>query len=180
MIIFIAVAIASLVALISILALLRGQNSAEIQLDALKAQLRPMDVRAFRNLVDDNEREYLRLNLPPSDFRSVQRERMKAAAEYVRCAAHNAGILIRLGEAAKHSPDPALAATAERLQESAVQFRLHAVVVMPRLYVSMLVPSISWSSGSLPDVCDRLNRQAVILGCMQASDSALAGSLQQA
>src|SRR5215470_15517703 len=173
MTLFVIVAIASVLTLILVLVLLKGQQSSdEIQLDALTAQLTPIDVRAFRNLVNENEREYLRLNLSSSDFRSVQRKRMKAASEYVLCAAHNAGVLIRLGEAAKHSTDPALAQAAARLQQSAAQFRLHAVGVMPRLYVSMLVPSISWSSGGLPDVCDRLSRQAVILGCMRASDTA--------
>lgn len=178
MTLLIVVVIASILTLILVLTLLKDQNSGEIQLDALAAQLKPIDVRAFRNLVDENEREYLRHNLSSSDFRSIQRERMKAASEYVRCATFNAGILIRLGEAARHSTDPELAAAGGRLQENAAQFRLHAIGEMPRLYVSMLIPSVSWSSGELPEICDRLHRQAVILGCMRISDSALAGSLQ--
>ncbi|MFZ0802262.1 MAG: hypothetical protein WAN70_08850, partial [Terriglobales bacterium] len=51
--------------------------------------IRSVDLRAFRNLTDPEEEEYLRLNLPPADFRRIQRERLRAAVEYIRCAAFN-------------------------------------------------------------------------------------------
>ena len=43
------------------------------------------------------------------EFRAVQRERMRAALEYIRNSAHNAACLLRLGEAASRSGDPRIA-----------------------------------------------------------------------
>jgi hypothetical protein len=73
-------------------------------LDELVAQLRPIDVDAFRNLIDEREEEYLRSHLPMREFRGVHRERMMAAVEYVWCAARNTSILMSLGE--RLSPPP--------------------------------------------------------------------------
>ena len=60
---------------------------------------------------------------------------MFAAAEYVRGAVRNAGILIRLAEAAKNDPDPAVSAAAEKLLDNALDLRLYAFQVVPRLYM---------------------------------------------
>ena len=160
---------ASIVALVAIFWMLRGPSSATVNLDELRSQLRPMDVDAFRNLIDSREREYLRDRLPASDFRRIHRERMLAATDYVWCAARNAGILIRLGEAAKNVSDSPSAEAAFALQENAFRLRLQAFQAIPRLYVSMIVPEWDLAPQGLADGCDRLTRQAIILGSFQAS-----------
>ena len=38
-------------------------------------QLRSVDLRAFRNLMDPEEEDYLRQHLPAAEFRRIQRER---------------------------------------------------------------------------------------------------------
>ena len=159
---------ASIIALLAILWMLRGPSSAAVNLDQLRSQLRPMDVDAFRNLIDCREREYLRDRLPASDFRRIHRERMLAATDYVWCAARNAGILIRLGEAGKNASDSALVEAAFTLQENAFRLRLQALEAIPRLYLSIAVPGWDLAPQGLAERCDRLTRQAVILGCLQA------------
>ena len=129
-------------ALLLILYLLKAHRTALNDLDELAAQLRPIDVAAFRNLIDEREEEFLRRHLPAHKFRSIHRERMFAAAEYVRGAARNAGILVRLAEAAKNDSDPEVAAAAERLLDNALSLRLYAFQVVPRLYLSALIPSV--------------------------------------
>ena len=81
-----------LVALILTIYLAKGHLSKGGDLEKLAIQLRPVDIGAFCNLISASEQEYLREHLPPREFRSIHRERMGAAVEYVRCAAHNASI----------------------------------------------------------------------------------------
>src|SRR5437016_2775106 len=93
------IVVASVLALAPILWMVRSSRAAAVNLEELRAQLRPMDVWSFRNLTDTSERQYLRDRLPASEFRRIHRERMLAATDYAWCAATNAGILIRLAEA---------------------------------------------------------------------------------
>jgi hypothetical protein len=151
------------VSLLLIIFLFTGHRQRAGDLDELAAQLRPIDVNAFRNLIDEGEEQFLRKRLPAGVFRSIHRERMFAAAEYVRGAARNAGILIRLAEAAKNDPDPAVSAAAEKLLDNALDLRLYAFQVVPRLYMSALVPSISHAPHSIVERYDRATRQMTML-----------------
>src|SRR5712691_12037124 len=68
-----------------------GQRTAVVTSEEF-TRLRAVDLEAFRNLVDPKEEEFLHDNLPPGEFRAIQRERLRAAIEYIRCAAQNATI----------------------------------------------------------------------------------------
>ena len=154
----------SLVALALILHFAKGHHVKGGDLAQLALQLRPVDVAAFRNLIDEGEEQYLRDHLPQAEFRSIQRERKLAAIEYVRSAANNAAILIRLAEAARESPDPAAAQAAEKLFDSALRLRLYSFRTVPRLYAGVVLPGLSPVPTGLADAYDTLSRQAVILG----------------
>lgn len=124
----------------------------------------PIDVDAFRNLIDEREELYLRERLPALEFRKVHCERMRAAVEYVRAAYANAGILVRIAEAARESADPQMAEAAGKLFDNAVQLRWYAVQVIPRLYIRMLLPGTSTTPRNLFDRYDIVTRQALVLG----------------
>jgi hypothetical protein len=145
-------------------------------LDQLASQLKPIDVNAFRNLIDEGEVEFLRRNLSSAEFRSIQRERKLATVEYIWCAAQNAAILIRLGEAARHDPDPAVSAAADKLLENALRLRLYAFQVVPRLYLGLLFPGASLAPYFVADSYDAINRQAVMLGCLQHSNRGMSSA----
>ena len=102
--------------------------------------IRAADVEAFRNLVDPEKEKVLRADLPPTEFRRIQRERLRAAVCCDSCAAHNAAILLRLADAVRCSPDPATAEAAEKVVDNAVRLRLCAIEVIPRLYIRMIFP----------------------------------------
>src|SRR5271169_2783569 len=91
----------SLLALLFLIRLAKGRVLAAA--DDRTGHLRPVDIEAFRNLIDPAEAEFLRSRLPPSEFRAIQRERLRAAAEYISSAARNAAVLVRMGEAARLS-----------------------------------------------------------------------------
>lgn len=89
---------------------------------------------------------------------------MRAAIEYVACAAHNAGILLRLAQDARQSADPAAVAAAEKLTASAIQLRLYAMRTMGRLYLAMLIPGAGLSDTRVADRYEQMTRLVVRLG----------------
>jgi hypothetical protein len=170
-------AVLALLALLVVLHIAKGHHATGGDLDQLASQLRSVDVDAFRNLVDVREEEYLRQHLQPSEFRSIQRERKLAAIEYIRCAASNAAILIRLAEAARQNHDPAIAQAADKLLENALRLRLYSFRVVPRLYLGVLLPGASLAPTDLADAYDTMTRQVVMLGCLQYPTRGMSSAL---
>ncbi len=159
--------VAALAILLLLLYLEGGRNSALRGLDDLAGSTRPLDLEAFRNLVDPGEEDYLHSNLSPSQFRTVQRERMRAALDYVRKAAHNAAFLLRMGEAATQSPDPRIAQAGSQLIDSALRLRAYAMLSTVKLYVRMVFPEARLSYGRLADNYQHLSTLARQLTLMQ-------------
>ncbi|HTZ97380.1 MAG TPA: hypothetical protein VMB18_13345 [Terriglobales bacterium] len=126
-------------------------------------QLHPVDVEAFRNLIDPQEEEYLRARLKPSEFRRIQRQRLAAAVEYIHGASRNAGILLHMADAARQSTDPAVVQSAEILIEQATQLRLYAYQAVPRLYFAMAFPSWKVSPVRVAEGYEEMTRQVVSL-----------------
>ena len=75
-------------------------SAGNLKVEELAAQTKPVDIEAFRNLVDPKEDAFLRANLCPRDFRAVQRDRARSAMEYLHNSTRNATYLLRMGEAA--------------------------------------------------------------------------------
>jgi hypothetical protein len=127
-------------------------------------QIRSVDLRAFQNLMDPEEEEYLRRNLVPADFRRIHRERLQAAVEYIKCAAANAAVLMRLAEAARRNSDPAIANAAIRLIDDATRLRTYAFQAVPRLYLAMVFPGRRFSPARIAESYEQMTRQVVLLG----------------
>ena len=135
----------------------RGQSAARIAgLTDLSGQTVAIDLAAFRNLISAGEEAYLRRNLPPLEFRRIQRKRMRAAAGYIRGALHNAAILLRLGQAAQRSADPSLAAAGRKLVDTAVRLRLYAFFALLQLYFNLVFPGLRLSPVAIADRYERL------------------------
>jgi hypothetical protein len=139
--------------------------------------IRAVDIEAFRNLVDPDEEEFLRTNLPPAEFRRIQRERLHAAVEYVSCAAQNAAILLRLADAGRRSSDPATAEAAEKLVDNAIRLRLYASLAIPRLYLGMILPGAQISPVRIAESYEQMTRLVVLLGCLQYPTRGISAAL---
>jgi hypothetical protein len=161
------VVLVALLALSCLLWLAKSQASTTKALENPTEHIRAVDVEAFRNLIDPDEEEFLRTNLPPVEFRRIQRERLRAAVEYVSCAARNAAILVRVADAGRRSPDPATAEAAEKLVDNAVRLRLYALHAIPRLYLGMILPGSRISPARIAESYEQMTRQVVLLGCLQ-------------
>src|SRR5580692_377682 len=160
-------AVLAFFALAFLITLAKGRASASKVLENPTEHIRSVDVEAFRNLVDRDEEEFLRTNLPPGEFRKIQRERLRAAVEYVSCAAQNAGVLLRLADAGRRSSDPATAEAAEKLVNNALRLRLYALQAIPKLYLGMVLPGARISAAGIAERYEQMTRLVVLLGCLQ-------------
>ena len=121
---------------------LRSPHGRVRSLSDFAAHSRPVDIECFRNLVDPEEESFLRTHLTGRDFRRVQRSRMLAAIEYVRCTAHNARLLLQLADAARSSPDREIRVAAVRLANCALQLRVYSLLSLFLLGLRVLLPTV--------------------------------------
>ena len=141
--------IAAVLGIALLLYVARGAARPVRSTEEMFAAIKPVDVAAFRTLMDAGDEEYLRANLSSADFRQVQRSRLRAAAAYVSCTAHNAAVLIRLGEAAQSSSDPDIAGAGQKLAADAIQLRLRSLAALLWLYMHLLTPGVELGLSSL-------------------------------
>jgi hypothetical protein len=156
-----------LLALLFLVRLAKGRSSAIGRVEDLAGRVRPVDVEAFRNLMDPAEEQFLRANLAPPEFRKIQRERLRAAIEYISCAAKNAAVLIHMGEAARRSADPSVAEAGEKLVDSAIRLRLYAFQTVAKLYVGIVIPGVRPSPVGLAESYEQLTGQFRSLGRLE-------------
>jgi hypothetical protein len=159
--------LAALLALWFLIRLAKGQSWAARREPDTCGEIRPVDVEAFRNLIDPAEAQFLRFNLPPPEFRKVQRERLRAAVEYISCAADNAKVVMRMGEAARHSPEPSVAEAGEKLVNTAIQLRAYAFQATLKLYLRMVFPEAQFAPVGLAENYERMTGLMLLLGRME-------------
>jgi hypothetical protein len=167
MIISLGLVAVALAILVLLLYLDGGHRSSVVGMEDLAGQTRPVDIDAFRNLIDPAEDDFLRASLPPGEFRAIQRERIQSALDYIRRSTHNAACLLRLGETASRSPDPRIAQAGRQLIESALQLRAYALLSTVKLRARMALPRARFSYGRLADNYQQLSGLAGQLALMQ-------------
>lgn len=133
----------------------------------LAATIRPIDIAAFRNLIDPAEDDYLRRRLPPAQFGVVRRERLRAMAAYVHIAARNAAVLVSVGEAALASGDPRLAGAAQQLVNDALMLRRNTTVALARIYLALAWPYSGFAAVRVVNGYEQLSGAAMLLGRLQ-------------
>jgi hypothetical protein len=164
--------IAAFVALIIILGFSASRSLLRPQ--APGSTIEPVDIEAFRNLVDPAENEYLRSRLPAGEFRRVQRKRLEAAAAYVRTVIQNATLLERMAESATNSADSATSAAAQQMMDGAVMLRHNATLAWLRIRVAWAWPASGIASAPpILDGYNRLSSSAMLLGRLQSPATAV-------
>jgi len=167
MMISIVLLLASLLSLIGLFAVVRRRTTSLARLDQLGGRTHPVDVEAFRNLVSPGEDAFLRARLPAREYRAIRRERLHATAEYIQQVAQNAAILMRVGEANRANPDPAIASAGRVLVENALRLRVLAIVALVKIYAALIVPASSSSFAGLANGYQELRGKAIQLGQLQ-------------
>jgi hypothetical protein len=124
-----------------------------------KSLIEFLDVPAFNNLIDPREEEFLRENLPPPAFRTIQRLRLRAAIEYVMCANRNAAVLIRIGRSVSSAKNPQRSSQAQDMVNASVQLRLLSFFVLCLLWVKIAFPGLHLALTGVSNLHERLVRQ---------------------
>jgi hypothetical protein len=133
----------------------------------LAGAIRLIDVKAFRNLIDPSEDDYLRRQLTPAQFRLVRRERLRAMAAYIHVAGTNAAVLLRAGQAAIASGDPRIAGAAQQLVNDALLLRRNTTVALARIYVALAWPNSRFAAVRVIDRYEKVSGSAMLLGRLQ-------------
>jgi hypothetical protein len=157
------------VAVVSLIFLLGVTVSRNRQLSRVTpaSRLLPIDIAAFRNLVDPAEDEYLRNRLPSSEFRTVQRKRLQATAAYIHAAARNATVLVQIGQQSLTASDPNTVAAARQLVDNALLLRRNATFALLRVYVALAWPNSGLAAQPVLREYERLSGSAMLLGRLQ-------------
>jgi hypothetical protein len=134
---------------------------------SLAGTIQPIDIEAFRNLVDPAENEYLRRRLPAAEFRRVRRQRLRAMAAYVKTAGKNAAVLSVIAQRALIADDPQTAAAAQRLADSAILLRHNAAIALFRIQVARAWPNSGPEAVPILPVYEQLSGAAMLLGRLQ-------------
>jgi hypothetical protein len=134
---------------------------------ALARKIEPIDIEAFRNLVDPTENDYLQRRLSSAEFRKVQRERLRAAAAYIRVAGRNAAVLVAIGQAALSASDGATVDAARQLVDNALLLRRNASVALLRIYFALAWPHSALAVAPVLHGYEQLNGRAMLLGRLQ-------------
>jgi hypothetical protein len=140
------VVVLAVLLLLGLLGFVRWRNGIRRGDQISQQELTPVDLPAFRNLMDPEEEQFLRQRLKGRDFRVVQRWRLYAALEYVRAVGRNAAVWVSMGESAARSADPAVADAGRRLVETGLQLRLHAPLAMFKLCLKIILPNVEISA----------------------------------
>ena len=159
--------IAAALALLFILGVTLSRSLQISKGSSLASKIQPIDVAAFRNLINPAEDEYLRRRLPASEFRLVRRQRLRAMATYVQMAGRNAAVLVLMGQGALTAADAQTAEAARRLVDNALLLRRNAAFALLRIYIALAWPNSSLAAAPFLDGYERLNGSAMLLGRLQ-------------
>jgi hypothetical protein len=164
-------------ALLFFLYIAKGRAGSEDSVEILTSRLQSVDIAAFRNLMDPQEEQYLRLMLPRAEFRKLQRERNETAIEYISSVAQNAAILLRLGEVARRGQERSAIEAGEKLVDTAIRLRLFAFHATVKLYLGMVLPGARIPATRIAEGYEQMTRLVILIGCLEQSNHRVAVEL---
>jgi hypothetical protein len=136
----IAIILASISSLLIVWWAVRGNIQPVQDVEDVRQLLKPIDLQSFQNLIDPAQDMFLRRRLTGRAFRTVQRARRVAAAEYLWQLAQNAGMLVRAGQCARMATNAQIASAGRELASVAVMTRVLALLALARLSIGIAFP----------------------------------------
>jgi hypothetical protein len=130
--------------------------------------IRPVDLQAFRTLMDRDDEIFMREKLPRGKFFRLKRQRIRVTFRYVARIASNASAVLHMGEAASMSATPEVANAAAQVMELATQIRLQCLLAMGKLSLEYIFPSLQLTPGMLVPKYQSLRDNVSRLGHLQA------------
>lgn len=134
----------------------------------------PLDLAAFENLIDPAQARFLKTQMPARRYRQVERLRLQTIRAYVKIAAHNAAVLLSVGEALREAADPEVARHAAELATRAMQFRMNCLLALFRLTARIYLPLGDERLGTMLEAYRALTDECRSVGQLQDPQGAAA------
>ena len=112
--------------------------------------LRPVNLKAFRDLMDRNDEIVLRGKVPRSEFFRLKRDRIRVTLRYVTRIAGNASAVLRVSEATRLGSTPEVADEATQMMKLARQIRLQCLLEMGKLMAEYAIPYLRFVVRAYP------------------------------
>ena len=169
MIFIIVIAFASMSSLLIVWWAVRGTMQPVHDIEEVRKFLQPIDLQSFQNLIDPAQDMYLRRRLTGKAFRTVQRARRVAAAEYLWRLAQNAGTLVRAGQCARAAANAQVASAGRSLASVAVMTRVLALLALARLSLGIAFPQTTARCKPILEQYDVMTTMYMRLGLLWRS-----------
>ena len=141
MTLFLIVFVAALSAVMIFLVAGRRHRAQLRSIEDFRARWQKVDIEAFANLVDPSEERFLQENLPPREFRTIQRQRLRAAWEYLARVGQNAQLMVQAGQIIQQHNTGSEAVRARLHVESAMRLRTQVFLAQCALAMQFAAPS---------------------------------------
>lgn len=168
----IGIVLASISSLLIVWWAVRGNIQPVHDIEDVRKLLQPVDLQSFQNLIDPAQDLFLRRRLAGRAFRTVQRARRVAAAEYLWRLAQNAGILVRAGQYARTAANAQVASAGRKLASVAVMTRVLALLALARLSIGIAFPQTTARCKPILDQYDVMTTMYMRLGLLWRSQRA--------
>jgi hypothetical protein len=172
MIFVIGIVLVSIGSLLTVWWAVRGNTRPVHDMEDVRKLLKPIDLQSFQNLIDPAEDMFLRRRLTGRAFRTVQRARRIAAAEYLWLLAQNAGILVRAGQCATAAANAQVASAGRNLVSVAVMTRVLALLALARLSIGITLPQTTARCKPILEQYDAMTTMYMRLGILWRSQRA--------
>ena len=133
--------IATLAVLLLVLWIVRGGSRASSG-EQTSHTLYAVDVAALRNLLAQEEDDFLRSMLANSDYHKVRRARVRATQQYLLWIAANCATLLAILRMKVSDPQLASASDTEMLVRDALKLRTISIGSWALLWVEFLLPDV--------------------------------------
>jgi hypothetical protein len=134
--------------------------------------VRPVDLNAFRALMDREDELFMKSRLSRSKFFHLKRQRIRVVVRYVARIAANASAVLHVGEAARMDPTPEVAYAATQVMELAGQIRIQCLLAISKLVAEYMVPSLQLTPDVLVPKYLTLRENVKRLGALQTQHPA--------
>ena len=128
---------------------------------------RPVDLSAFRTLIDRDDELFLKTKLPRSQFVRLKRQRIRVTVRYVGRIASNASAVLHVSEPARLSPAHEVASAAAQVMELAAQIRIQCLLALAKLSLEYAIPSLQLTPAMLAPRYQTLRENVRRLGDLQ-------------
>lgn len=133
----------------------------------LEGAMRPLDLQAFRSLIDRDDERFLRTRLSRADFARLKRQRISVTFKYVGRISNNAAAVLRMAEVARQNNDVQVVEAATQVIDTATQIRMQCMVAFAKLSLEFMVPSLQLSPAMLAPRYQVLRDTLVRLSSLQ-------------